>query len=122
MNTESVKSLFTLFSGEECADRYAPAIALAIRETESMLLPEADSSDVRLEFLCAAIADYHVQLIKHSQDRRNVTYAGKYLSGGSGSTALAGAERLVREHMELCRELISPQGFVFRSFSGEEEI
>ena len=71
MNTVSVRTLFALFSDEEDTERYAPVIELALRETELMLVTGADRSDVRLDFLCAALANYRLQQIKSGQDRRN---------------------------------------------------
>ncbi|NLT09743.1 MAG: hypothetical protein GXY08_09595 [Ruminococcus sp.] len=120
MNIESVKSLFMLFSGEDDADRYAPLIRLAVKETESMLLPEADSADIRLDFLSAAIAFYRMRRILAARDREKYTYAGKMPSAGQDSSAVY-AERLLRDYISLCSDLISSDTFVFMSFSGGKE-
>ncbi|MBR4626857.1 MAG: hypothetical protein IKO47_04030 [Ruminococcus sp.] len=119
MNIESVKSLFELFSGEE-AEEYAPFVSLAVRETERMLLPDADTSDIRLDFLAAAIANYRFCRMKASRDRTKATYAGKMLAAGEGSPVGQAAE-LLREYTQLCSDLIKPQTFVFAGFSGEED-
>ena len=120
MNTESVKSLFALFSGEEETERYAPVIELALRETGLMLLMDADRSDIRLDFLCAAVANYRLQQIKCAQDRRKYTYAGKVVDSGDGS-CLASAAQMLRDYMQLCEGLIKPSGFVFFSFGGRRD-
>ena len=120
MNTESVKSLFVLFSGEEDTERYAPVIELALKETELMLLMDTDRSDVRLDFLCAALANYRLQQIKCAQDRRKYTYAGKVVDSGEGS-CLASASQMLRDYLQLCEGLIKPSGFVFFSFGRKEE-
>ena len=120
MNIESVKSLFELFSGEE-AEEYIPLIGLSVVETERMLLPEADSSDVRLDFLAAAMANYRLARIKASRDRTQVTYAGKALKNDEGSSCEAAAD-LLREYMQLCSELISAKTFIFAGYSGKEEL
>ena len=38
MNIESVKTLFTLFSGEDVTEKYLPLISLSVSEVEKMLL------------------------------------------------------------------------------------
>jgi hypothetical protein len=119
MNIESVKSLFTLFSGEEDHGRYAPVISLAMAEVERMLLPDADRTDIRLEFLCAAAANHRLQQLNAARDRTEVTYAGDMLQPPSQtrpSGSLAYSERLLRDYMQLCEDLIQPRNFVFISF------
>ncbi|HRR76596.1 MAG TPA: hypothetical protein P5191_07255 [Ruminococcus sp.] len=120
MNIESVKSLFMLFSGEEDAERYAPLIRLAVKETGDMLLPDADSEDIRLDFLSAAIAFYRMRRILAARDREKYTYAGKMPAVGQDSSA-AYAERLLRDYLDLCSDLIRSDTFVFMSFSGGKE-
>lgn len=122
MNAVSVKSLFKLFSGEEVLDEYAPLIDLAMTEVGEMLLPDADSSDVRLDFLCAAIANNRLQSIKNAHDRSDITYAGKLISADQNSSLIF-SERLVRDYMALCGSLISKKTFIFGAFaSGEDGI
>lgn len=121
MNIESVKSLFSLFSGEEDTDPYIPMIRLAMKETEKMLLPDADASDIRLDFLSAAIAFYRVRRIMAARDREKFVYAGKMPSSGQDSSA-AYAESLLRDYLDLCSGLISSGTFVFMSFFGGKEI
>ena len=120
MNIESVKSLFRQFSGEESEDN-APFIELAAGEVRRMLLPGADDSDVRLDFLAAAIANYRLSRIKASRDRTQVTYAGKMLKNGEGSPCESAAV-LLKEHIQLCSELISAKTFIFAGYSGKEEL
>ena len=100
MNIESVKSLFMLFSGEDDSDRYAPVIRLAMQETEKMLLPDADTSDIRLDFLSAAIAFYRVRRIVSARDREKYVYAGKMSASGQNSSD-AYAESLLRDYLDL---------------------
>ena len=120
MNIESVKTLFELFSGEQAED-FAPLITLAAAETEKMLLPAADSSDIRLDFLAAAIANFRLRQIKASRDRSQVTYAGKMLKAdGDSSAAYAG--KLLRDYLQLCGDLIRPRTFIFAGFSGKEDL
>ena len=120
MNTETVTSLFLLFSGEESAQEYEPVISLAMRLTSEMLLTEADTTDVRIDFLAAAMANYHVQQLKCARDRTTVTFAGKMLTEHDGS-ALRSAGRLLKDYMQLCEDIIKPRSFIFAGFSDSEE-
>ena len=64
MNTDSVRSLFAMFSGQPTDESTAPLVTLAVERVSSFLLPEADPEDVRLDFLCAAEANFRYQQIK----------------------------------------------------------
>lgn len=119
MNIESVKSLFRLFSGEDDIEAYLPLIELSVSETEKMLLDGADSTDVRLEFLCAAIANFKFQQANAAHDRSESTYAGKLLSSPENSGVLGYAEKLLSEYMNLCSDLITTKTFVFMSFGSD---
>ncbi len=119
MNIESIKSLFRLISGEESCEGLMPVITLAVKETENMMLPDADPSDVRLEFLCAAIANYRYRLIKNSQDRTDSTYGGKMLSDSKNMNTLSFAKNLLNDYFDLCHDLIKPKTFTFISFGGD---
>lgn len=122
MNIVSVRKLFTLFSGEDVLDEYCPVIELALTEVSEMLLPDADENDVRLDFLCAAIANNRLQCIKNARDRSDITYAGKLVSPDQ-SISLAYSEKLVRDYMELCGGLINNKTFIFSAFaSGEDSV
>lgn len=122
MNIESVKSVFTLFSGETDFEKYSPIIDLAVSEVENMISSEG-CSDVRLDFLCAALANYRLQQINAAHDRYEDTYAGKMLNSPADSGTLGYAERLLADYMDLCRDIIKPQTFTFMSFGcGTEEL
>lgn len=105
MNIDSVRSLFRLFSGEDTEEKFLPLILSAVSEVESMLLPEADKADVRLDYLCAALANHRYQLIKASAGKPEYTFAGKLPDMGK-NTAMAYSAKLLAEYYELCRELI----------------
>ena len=59
INVMNVKQIFTLFSGEPANVSWLAVITAACREVEEMLLPGTDDTDVRLEFLAAAVAGLH---------------------------------------------------------------
>lgn len=119
MNIESVKTLFSLFSGEEAGESNNPLIELAVAEVGRMFLPDADSTDIRLDFLAAALANYRLCQVRSARDRTKVTYAGKMLDPVSDDCAYA--EKLLRDYLQLCDELIAPRIFVFSGFSGGKE-
>lgn len=120
MNIEAVKTLFTLFSGEDVSEKYTPLINLSVSEVEKMLLPEANPDDVRLDFLCAAVANHRLQQINSARERAEFTVAGKMLTV-SQNTTVSYAEKLLRDYMNLCSDLIKQKTFVFMSFSDVTE-
>lgn len=121
MDSVSVRALFSLFSGEDDIQKYEPIISLAENETLAMLLPDADRDDVRLDFLCASLANARFRQMEAGQDRSRYTYAGKFIDSGKGS-CLEYAERMFRDYLGLCSDLVKPSGFVFFSFPGKEDI
>lgn len=120
MNIESIKTLFELFSGEEASEKYMPLITLSVIEVEKMLLPEADPSDIRLDFLCASFANHKLQQVNSARERSEYTSAGKLLTT-SQNTALKFADNLLHDHMNLCAELIKEKTFIFMGFSDIKE-
>lgn len=123
MNIESVKSLFILFSGKDELEKYMPLISLAMTETEKMLISSESVNDVRIDFLCASIANYRLKQIEAACDRTESVYAGKMLTTPDNSGTLMYAEKLMLDYMNLCAELIKPKTFMFMSFgSGTENV
>lgn len=115
MNIESIKTLFTLFSGEDVSEKYMPLIALSVAEVEKMLLPETNPADMRLDFLCASMANYKLQQINSARERSEYTISGKMLKE-SQNTSLKFAEQLLHDYMNICSELISEKTFIFMGF------
>lgn len=112
MNIESVKSLFKMFSGEDNVDEYEPLIGLALAETEKLLLPQADRSDIRLSFLCAAMANHRLCQIRAARDKTQAAYSGTMLTD-STKRIVENSEKLLRDYLELCSDIITPQMFTF---------
>ena len=79
-----IKSLFKLFSGDTCTAEHEPLIDLAVFEVERMISETADREDPRLDFLCAAIANYRYYQALSAQDRSEFTYGGKVIKDESG--------------------------------------
>lgn len=115
MNIESIKTLFTLFSGEDVSEKYMPIITLSVVEVEKMLLPETNPSDMRLDFLCASLANYKLQQINSARERSEYTISGKMLSNLQ-NTSLEFAEKLLHDYMNICNELIKEKTFIFMGF------
>ncbi len=120
MNIDVVQNLFNLFSGQQ-SDSDNNFIIIARKETEEMLVSEANEDDVRISFLCAAIANYRYQQAKAAADSSMYTYAGEMIKAEK-NTPLAFAESMVRDYYQICRKLIKPQNFVFMGFSKEEDL
>ena len=119
MNQARIAALFLLISGEENEAPFLDLINLAMYETNCMLRPGVDISDIRLGFLVAAIANYRLQQMYAARERTNVTYAGK-VPKGYRNTACEYAVALVKDYMKICDELLDLSDFVFSSFSGSE--
>lgn len=120
MNIEAVKTLFTLFSGEDVSEKYTPLINLSVSEVEKILLPDADLDDVRLDFLCASMANHRLQQINSARERSEFTVAGKMLTS-SQNTTVSYSEKLLHDYMNLCSDLIKQKTFVFMSFADVKE-
>lgn len=116
MNIENVKSLFTMFSWEENTEKYEALITLAMTEVEKMLLPEADENDIRLNFLCAALANFRYRQALSVADRSEYTYAGRMLSTEKDGH-LSFSENLLRDYCRLCSDLIKNTDFIFMGVS-----
>ena len=119
INVNNVKTLFELFSGEAANSEWTPVIVMAVLEVRNMLLPDADDTDTRLEFLAGSVANYRTQEIKLSSGKREYEYVGQMDSGGA-RTSLAGAETLMREYIQMCSDLIEPKTFIFSTIPTKE--
>lgn len=113
MNIGTVRSLFAIFSGEPDPEPHMPFIDLAVSETKSMLREGADEDDPRLDFLCAALADLYYQRAALSRVCGLPYYTGRLPRAADTGALTAPAESLVREHMNICRDLITSGDFDF---------
>lgn len=118
INIDSIYSLFRLFSGED-AEKNKNFILLAKKETERMLLPDVQE-DERINFLCAAIANYRYQQAKATSDDSEYTYTGE-MNSDKKKNILVFAENMLRDYYQLCSDIIKPQNFVFMGFSSSDE-
>ena len=121
MDIQKVTEIFEIMTGETNSAEYIKLIYLSMREIDTLLRPNADISDLRLCFLCAALAFYRLQQILAARERAEVTYAGKVLKE-SQNTAYEYAKQLLRDYMQICKDLITSETFVFSSFSSGKEL
>lgn len=122
MNIESVKSIFRLFSGDEDIGKYTPLISLAAAEVRGMLKEGADSSDTRLDFLCAAAANYRLQQINSAHDRSESTCAGMAKHASDSGAELKFAAKLLTDYLGMCRDLITEAPIAFAAFGTDGEV
>ncbi|HAJ96622.1 MAG TPA: hypothetical protein DCO72_02650 [Ruminococcus sp.] len=118
MRLETVHCLFTLFSGEEDSHAFAPLISSAVQEVTQQLRSDADSSDVRLCYLAAAIANVRYAQITSSKNYPLATFAGNVARASDGEQRFSFAERLVKDYQWLCGDLLKNRDFAFLSVGG----
>ena len=121
MNRITIRTLFLLFSGEDNCDALMPFIDISIMEITKILKPDADADDDRLNFLCAANANYRYQQARSARDNSEYTYAGKMVAKDNNAV-ISYAMKLLRDYYELCSDLLEQQNFIFMSFSSKEDI
>ena len=120
MDIETICGLFTLFSGED-SDDYLPIITMSMTEVGQLVRSDTSITDSRLNFLCAALANYHYHQAMCSRENSAVTYAGK-MNRSETDISLIYAERLLKSYMALCHDIMKASDFLFMSFSSSEEV
>lgn len=118
MKMEMVCSLFTLFSGESDVNRFMPLLMTAMAEIRSRLRFEANTADVRLCYLTAAVANLRYTQIFGARDKALATYAGTIARQSDATQQLQFAERLVSSYEGLCADLLDDRKFVFSGVRG----
>lgn len=120
LDTSLVLSLFELYSGQESHEN-SPFIMLAMEEMKRITDIYSTHTDQRINFLCAAIANYRYQQARAAADNSMYTYAGEMIQAKKG-TPLAYAESMLRDYYQICRDIIKPSNFVFVGFSKESDL
>ncbi|HOC33851.1 MAG: hypothetical protein WBK46_09285 [Ruminococcus flavefaciens] len=123
MNLQVVKLLFKLFSGFDCeaSTEYDPVIEISVAEVERMVISEDHLRDARLCYLSAALANYRYRQLLCAQDRSEITFAGK-MSKDEHDISLNYAEKMFRDYLHLCSDIIKTTDFVFAAFANGEEV
>ena len=110
---DRIAGLFTLFSGENNVEKYMPLISLSIHEVESGLKEDADTTDERLVFLCASIANFHYTQITAARDRTAFTQAGTAAKIHNGQQQYDFAYSLMRAYRASVKDLMRDEAFAF---------
>lgn len=121
MKTDNINSLFTLFSGESDISKYEPLINSAVSQVSSQLREGADSSDSRLDFLCASIANFRYAQIECVRNKVAFTYAGTADREGNSQLEYMFAKELMLGFYRQCSDLLCDNGFCFCAVGGEED-
>ncbi len=118
MDLQNVLPLFCLFAGVEDAAGQLPLIDGAIREVRNRLRPEADASDSRLSYLCAALA--HLRYVQLLAAQSRVTYTRAGSAQQDDPAAYTGfARALLDEYTTAARDLLQDESFVFSAIAGK---
>ncbi|MDE6730821.1 MAG: hypothetical protein K2J71_08630 [Oscillospiraceae bacterium] len=105
-NLHIITSLFSFFTGEDDPDPFLPLLTASVQEVRSVLLKNADESDVRLCYLVAAVANLRYTEIHGTRENCLATYAGTISSDSDYTKRIQFAKQLVRSYQGLCRDLI----------------
>ncbi len=122
MNLENIKSLFTLFSSETNILKYQPLIDCAVEQVKSQLKSDASILDIRLDYLCAAIANYRYTQITCVKNKVAYTYAGTADGEGNSQLEYDFSRELMNEYFKAASDLLKDTGFVFVSCGGENSV
>lgn len=118
MNVSQITPLFTLFSGETNINKYRPLIDSSITQVRRQLREDASSDDIRLDYLCAAIANYRYSQITCVKNKIAYTYAGTADCKGNSQMEYDLAKALMDEYYKAASDLLYDNEFVFGSVCG----
>jgi hypothetical protein len=113
MNYTQINSLFTLFSSETDTEKYQPLIESAVEQVSRQLKEDADETDVRLCYLCAAIANYRYSQITCVKNKVAYTYAGTADKDANSQLEYDLARELMNEYYMMAADLLADKSFVF---------
>lgn len=113
MNISQITSLFILFSGETDINKYQPLIDSSIMQVSRQLKEGASSADIRLDYLCAAIANYRYSQLTCVKNKVAYTYAGTADSKGNSQMEYDLAKELMCEYYKAAADLLCDDDFVF---------
>ncbi|MGN1481274.1 hypothetical protein [Porcipelethomonas sp.] len=113
MNVSTINSLFTLFSGETDTSKYEPLVSSAVTHVRNMLREDASSNDIRLDYLCAAIAGFRYTQITCVRNKVAYTYAGTASKEGNSQLEYDFSRELMLEYYKSCADLLNDDNFMF---------
>ncbi len=118
MNLTMIRSLFSLFSGEQDAEPFLPLLMAAVQEVRGKLTDEQKASEVRLCYLAAAIANLRFTEMYGAREKSLATYAGTVSRKSDWEQQLRFAKHMVSSYESLCRDLLRDDRFLFFSVGG----
>lgn len=118
MNISQITSLFILFSGETNINKYQPLIDSAIVQVSRQIRDGVSSADIRLDYLCAAIANYRYSQLTCVKNKVAYTYAGTADEKGNSQLEYDLARELMNEYYKAASELLYDDDFVFSGVYG----
>lgn len=121
MNMQMISSLFSLFSGEQDTSAYLPLLTAAVEEVRQELRGDADSTQVRLCYLAAAVANLRYTQMYGAREKALATYAGTIARQSDAAQQLRFAKQLVYSYKGLCADLLCDRDFVFSGIRGERD-
>lgn len=113
MDIEKINGLFTLFSGETDVKKYISVINSAVCDVLPKLKKNADLSDERIAFLCAAVANLRYLQIKSFRDTLTFTRSGTAVTEDNSGYKSELARNLVRDYWISISDLVEDSDFVF---------
>lgn len=117
MNLAKCMQLFVLIAQVTDAEPYRVLVEAAAEEVRSELRPDADPTDEKLCYYCAAIAHLRYTQIIASRSTLSHTYAGTLDKAHDDRIPCGFAERLVAEFRAAASHLLLDRSFVFTGIS-----
>lgn len=121
INASEVISAFTLFSSADNPSEYTDIVNESIYEVSLKLRPSADSSDGRLIYLCASLANVKFNMINSARDKIAYTSLGAAAMTHNGQQQLDFAQKLFKSYLCACSDLLIDDTFCFINTSSCEE-
>lgn len=107
IDMEQCRKLFCLFAMLPDAEPYTPLLDAAAAQCMSMLRPDADASDLRLCYFCAALANLRYVQMQAARCGVSHTYAGTVARSHDAALPCSFAERLVQEYHAAAADLLT---------------
>jgi hypothetical protein len=93
---------------------YANLIQCAIDEITQRLTDSSHSTDSRLNYVCASLANLRYQQFMSSRDRLNYTYAGAVSQKHDGTQQLVDAYDMFYSYLSTVKDIIKDDEFYFK--------
>jgi hypothetical protein len=115
LNLDTINDLFKLFSDVKNVSIYSAIVQSAMDDITKLLKDSSSSTDERLNYVCASLANLKYQQFMSSRDRLNYTYAGAVSQKHDGKDQLADAYNMFYSYLATVKDIIKDEGFCFKS-------